>query len=47
MLVKNDCSQAEINVYRMAVGEILGNMLTEIMNPLYQRHPTLKPKDLR
>lgn len=47
LLVKNSCSESELNTYRRAVGEIMGNMLTEIMNPLYERHPTLKPKGLR
>lgn len=47
LLVKNSCSEAELKTYRRAVGEIMGNMLTEIMNPLYERHPTLKPKGLR
>ncbi|HEX4267791.1 MAG TPA: hypothetical protein VHY36_07895 [Steroidobacteraceae bacterium] len=37
----------ELNVYRSGVDEIMGKMLTEIMNPLYKRHPTLKPKGLR
>ena len=47
LLVKNNCSEEELRAYRRAVGEIMGNMLTEIMNPLYERHPTLKPKGLR
>ncbi|HEX4267793.1 MAG TPA: hypothetical protein VHY36_07905 [Steroidobacteraceae bacterium] len=47
LLVKNGCSEEELDVYRSAIGEIMGNMLTEIMNPLYKRHPTLKPKELR
>lgn len=47
LLVKNTCSEGELKTYRRAVGEIMGNMLTEVMNPLYQRHPTLKPKGLR
>lgn len=47
LLISNNCSPEELRIYRRAVGEIMGNMLTEIMNPLYERHPTLKPKDLR
>lgn len=47
LLVKDCCSEEELNVYRRGVGEIMGNMLTEITNPLYKRHPTLKPKQLR
>lgn len=47
LLVKNGCSEEGLNVYRRAIGEVMGYMLTEIMNPLYKRHPTLKPKELR
>jgi hypothetical protein len=47
LLVKNGCSEEELNVYQGAVGEVMGDILTEIMNPPYKRHPTLKPKELR
>jgi hypothetical protein len=47
LLVKNGCSEEEPIIYRSAVGELMGNMLTEIMNPLYKCHPTLKPIERR
>lgn len=47
LLIRNNCSEDELKAYRRAVGDIMGTMLTEVMNPLYKRHPTLKPKGLR
>jgi hypothetical protein len=46
MLVKTHCSTEELTLYRRAVGKILGEMLLEVMNPLYAQHPGLKPKEL-
>jgi hypothetical protein len=45
-LVSDRCNAEELRAYRRAVGKILGEMLLEVMNPIYARHPILKPKDL-
>jgi len=45
-LAKQKCSPEEFAMYRKAVGKIMGYMLSEVMNPIYQRHPDLKPKEL-
>ena len=45
-LVKEECSVEEFNVYRKAVGKIMGYMLLDVMNPLYEKHPDLKPSEL-
>lgn len=45
-LVQKECAEEDFKEYRLAVGTIMGGMLTEIMNPLYQAHPDLKPKEL-
>lgn len=45
-LVLENCSKQELFDYRRAVGKIMGNMLTGIMNPLYATQPDLKPKEL-
>ena len=45
-LVFENCSKQELFDYRRAVGKVMGNMLTEIMNPLYKTHPDLKPNEL-
>ena len=37
---------SEFLAYRRAVGRLMGIMLLEVMNPLYQQHPDLKPSQL-
>lgn len=37
----------EYNQYRLAVGQIMGTMLLEIMNPIYKQYPDLEPKELK
>lgn len=46
-LVKAQCSNEEFGAYRKAVGKVMADMLFEIMNPLYEKHPDLKPVELR
>jgi hypothetical protein len=45
--VQQHCSNDELKVYRIAVGKVMGEMLLEIMNPLYAEHPNLKPVGLK
>lgn len=45
-LVQATCSEQDFNRYRRVVGELMGTMLLEVMNPLYQTHPDLKPVEL-
>lgn len=40
------CPQAEFESYRRAVGRIMGSILLDLMNPIYEMHPELKPKEL-
>jgi hypothetical protein len=44
--VQSNCSNDEFEKYRKASGIVLGNVLLEIMNPIYKEHPDLKPKEL-
>ncbi|WP_373877500.1 hypothetical protein, partial [Escherichia fergusonii] len=46
LYVQQACDESELNIYRSAVGEIMGRMLIDIMNPIYKQHPELKPKEL-
>lgn len=46
MLVKNTCSDDEFRAYRKAIGIIMGTMLIDVMNPIYEEHKSLKPKEL-
>ncbi|HFU8550256.1 TPA: hypothetical protein ACH7IY_001190 [Escherichia coli] len=45
-LVQKSCDESELNTYRSAVGEIMGRMLIDIMNPIYKQHSELKPEQL-
>jgi hypothetical protein len=46
-LVLANCSEAEFETYRQAVGAVLAEMLLDILNPLYVEHPLLKPPELQ
>lgn len=46
-LVMESCSDEEFKAYRTAVSKILVEILFQVMNPLYQRHPGLKPAGLK
>jgi len=45
-LVMDTSSAEEFEAYRLAVGQIMGTMLLDIMNPIYREHPELKPPEL-
>ena len=45
-LVQNSCSEDELASYRCAVGKLMGSMLLEVMNPIFEEHPELKPDQL-
>ena len=42
-LAQDQASREEFAVVRHAVGAVMGEMLTEILNPLYRAHPELTP----
>ena len=46
MLVQQQCGPEEFQRYKKVVAIIMGEMLLEVMNPLYAKHPDLKPKEL-
>lgn len=45
-LAQGGCSPEELSALKLAVGRVLGELLVEIVNPLYQAHPELKPDGL-
>jgi hypothetical protein len=44
-MVRKQCSPEEFAAYRRA-GRIIGEMLLEVLNPLYAEHPSLKPAEM-
>jgi hypothetical protein len=45
--VQETCTPEEFRAYRRAVGKVMGDMLLEVLNPLYVTHPELKPRELK
>lgn len=43
VLAKQRCSEEDFKKYRRAVGAVMGEILLEILNPMYVEHPELKP----
>lgn len=41
------CSEKEALRYKKAIAKVLGYMIYEITEPLYDRHPDLRPENLR
>lgn len=45
-LAQERCPEAEFLTLRRAVGQVLGELLLSVLNPLYRAHPELKPEEL-
>jgi hypothetical protein len=46
-MVQTRCPEAEFRGYQLAAGKVMGEILVEILNPLYRLHPNLRPPDLK
>lgn len=44
--VKDGCSAEELNVYRRKVGVLINGIFENILEPIYVKHPVLKPPAL-
>jgi hypothetical protein len=42
-MVQENCPGDEFFKYRRAVGSIMGEILLDLLRPLYSAHPTLRP----
>lgn len=45
-LVAESASIDETRDFRLAIGQVSGELLLMIANPLYREHPELKPQEL-
>lgn len=45
-LVQDECSDEEFKKYRRAAAYVLGYAYTDVMAPLYEEHPSLKPEGM-
>ena len=46
LTVQEQCSPGEFKAYILAASKVLGEVLLEVMNPLYAEHPGIKPPGL-
>lgn len=46
-VVRDNCSQDEFKAYRLAAGKVLAEIYLEVLTPLYQKHPELKPPGMK
>jgi hypothetical protein len=44
--VMSTCPPAEFTKYRRAAGAVMGEIVLEVLNPLYSSHPSLKPPEI-
>jgi hypothetical protein len=44
--IQEACCEAEYKKYQQATGKVLGEILMGFLNPTYQEHPSLKPKEM-
>ena len=43
--VKQQCSGQEYKAYMKVTGRIAGSIVMDVMEPLYEKHPQLKPRN--
>jgi hypothetical protein len=46
-LIVPHLSEGEADAYKLAVGELMGLMLIDFLNPIYETYPELKPEQLK
>ena len=44
--IKNECSSEEFFAFRESTAKIMGELQFGFMNPIYEEHPDLKPREL-
>jgi hypothetical protein len=45
-IVQQTSTEAEFEWYRKAIARLMGDMLLDVMNPIYIQYPELKPLEL-
>ncbi len=44
--VRDGCTPEEFTIYRRTVGSLINSIFEEILEPIYVKHPALKPPNL-
>lgn len=47
ILVHEKCTEDDFKAYRAGAAQVLGHAYLDVMTPIYQLHPSLKPEGLR
>ena len=42
-MVERTCSREEYAAYKKAIGKVVNRIVFDVIEPLYEKHPTLKP----
>jgi hypothetical protein len=42
-LVMENCSDSEFQAFRLGVGRVMGALVLDVLNPLYEANPEVKP----
>ena len=45
-VVESGCSADEFTAYRRCIGRLINSIFEDILEPIYIKHPTLKPPEL-
>lgn len=43
-VVMDQCPEAEFKADRSAVGRVMGSLVLDVLNPLYEKNPEVKPE---
>jgi hypothetical protein len=46
LLVDEQCSKAEAEKFKLAVAQVMAELLFSVVNPLYRQHPDIAPPGL-
>jgi hypothetical protein len=44
--IQENCSEAEFKRYQLAFGKVMGTLFLDVLEPIYQEHPSLTPPEL-
>jgi hypothetical protein len=47
LVVKEDCSVEEFEGYRTKIGQIMGAIIVDLLQPIYVQHPDAVPPELK
>lgn len=44
--IQNNCGKEDFDKMRKGIGYVMGYLYTDVMEPLWEMHPDLKPEDM-